>query len=177
MLRPCENQHIWKGLEFPVSIKKIDKFEKNNPGILVNVFFSNKKSQKKNIYIYIYTACRSGHNVKFKKQVNLLMIVDREKRNYTAIKNISRFLLKLNEKTKRAYHYCINCLNGFRTGSARDKHYEYCSSNGHIKVNIPTEKEKWLKLHDRQYQIEVPFMLYADLESVLKPVHDGTGTG
>ena len=105
------------------------------------------------------------------------MIVDREKRNYTAIKNISRFLLKLNEKTKRAYHYCINCLNGFRTGSARDKHYEYCSSNGHIKVNIPTEKEKWLKLHDRQYQIEVPFMLYADLESVLKPVHDGAGTG
>ena len=174
LLRPYENQHIWKGLEFPVSIRKIGKFEKNNPGILVNVLFSNKKSQKKKIYIY--TACRSGRNVKFKKQVNLLMIVDRENRNYTAIKNISRLLLKLNGKTKRAYHYCINCLNGFRTGSARDKHYEYCSSNGHIKVNIPTEKEKWLKFHDRQYQIEVPFMLYADFESILKPFHDGTGT-
>ena len=121
LLRPYENQHIWKGLEFPVSIKKIDKFEKNNPGISVTVLFSNKKSQKKNIY----TVCRSGRNVKFKKQVNLLMIVDREKRNYTAIKNISRLLLKLNGKTKRSYHYCINCLNSFRTGSARDKHYEY----------------------------------------------------
>ena len=121
LLRPYENQHIWKGLEFPVSIKKIDKFEKNNPEISVTVLFSNKKSQKKNIY----TVCRSGRNVKFKKQVNLLMIVDREKRNYTAIKNISRLLLKLNGKTKRSYHYCINCLNSFRTGSARDKHYEY----------------------------------------------------
>ena len=103
-LRPYENQYNWKGLEFPVSIKKIDKFEKNNLGIAVNVLFSNKKSQN------IYTARRSEHNVKCKK---LLMIVDDEKRHYTGIKNISRLLSKLNGKTRRAYHYCINCLNGF----------------------------------------------------------------
>ena len=45
---------IGKGLEFPVSIKKIDKFGKNNPGIAVNELFSNKK------YIYIQSA---GQNV------------------------------------------------------------------------------------------------------------------
>ena len=55
LLRPYENQYNWKGLEFPVSIKKIDKFEKNNPGIAVNVLFSNKKIQ-----IYIQPA---GQNV------------------------------------------------------------------------------------------------------------------
>ena len=74
-LRPYENQYNWKVLEFPVSIKKIDKFGKNNPGIAVNVFFSKKKSQN------IYTARRSERNVKCKKQVNLLMIVDGEKRH------------------------------------------------------------------------------------------------
>ena len=52
-LRPYENQYNSEGLEFPVSIKKIDKFEKNNPGIAVNVLFSNKKNQN------IYTARRS----------------------------------------------------------------------------------------------------------------------
>ena len=75
LLRPYENQYNWKGLEFPVSIKKIDEFEKNNPDIAVNVSLSNKKSQN------IYTARRSGHNLKCKKQVNLLMIVDGEKRD------------------------------------------------------------------------------------------------
>ena len=64
-LRPYENQYNWKGLEFPVSIKKIDKFEKNNPGIAVNVLFSNNKNQN------IYTARRSECNVKCKNQVNL----------------------------------------------------------------------------------------------------------
>ena len=166
LLRPYENQHNWKGLEFPVSIKKIDKFEKNNPGIAVNVLFLKKKSPN------IYTARRSERNIKCKKQVNLLMIEDGEKRHYTAIKNISRLLLKLNGKTQHAYHYCMNCLNGFQTESARDKHCEYCSSNGHIKVKMPTEKEKWLKFHDGQYQFKAPFMLYADFESILKPVDE-----
>ena len=60
LLRPYENQYNWKGFEFPVSIKKIDKFEKNNPGIAVNVLFSNKKIQN------IYTARRSKHNINCK---------------------------------------------------------------------------------------------------------------
>ena len=51
LLRSSQNQFNWKGLEFPVSIKKIDKFEKNNPVIAVNVLFSNKGS--------IYTSHRS----------------------------------------------------------------------------------------------------------------------
>ena len=46
-----ENQYNWEGLEFPVLIKMIDKFENNNPDIAVNMLFSNKKSKKKK-YIY-----------------------------------------------------------------------------------------------------------------------------
>ena len=66
----------------------------------------------------------------------------------------------------------MTCLNGFRRESARDKYYEYCSSNGHVKVKIPAEKEKWLKFHDGQYQFKVLFMLYAHFESILKPVDE-----
>ena len=117
LLWPHESQFNWEGLELLVSIKKFDKFEKSNPGMAGNVLFSNKKSQN------IYTAHRSGCNVKCKKQLNLLMIVDGEERHYTAIKNIYRLLSKLNGKTKSAYYYCMNCLNGFRTISVRDKHY------------------------------------------------------
>ena len=80
-------------------IKKIDKFEKNNPGIVVNVLLCKKKNQN------IYTARRSGRNVKCKRQVNLLMIVDGEKRHYTAIKSIPRLLKSLNATYKGAYTF------------------------------------------------------------------------
>ena len=164
-LKSYENQYNWKRLQFP-SIKKINKFDKSNRGITVNVLFSKKKSQN------IYTACRSERNVKCKKQVNLLMIVCGEKRNYAAIKGLSRLLSKLNGETQHTFHCCMNCLDGFRTEPARNKGYKYCSSNGHVKVKMPIEKEKWLKFHDGQYQFKVPFMLYADFESILKPVDE-----
>ena len=55
-LRPYENQHNWKGLEFPASIKKIDKFEKSNPDIAAKVLFSKSK--------YIYSPqVRTQHEV------------------------------------------------------------------------------------------------------------------
>ena len=58
-LEPYENQCNWESLEFPVSVKKIDKFEKENPGIAVNVLFNKKKN--------IYTVRRSGRNGKCEK--------------------------------------------------------------------------------------------------------------
>ena len=66
----------------------------------------------------------------------------------------------------------MNCLNGFRISSAKDKYHGYCSSNGHVKVKMPSEEKKWLKFHDGQYQLKVLFMLYADFESILKPVDE-----
>ena len=37
---------------------------------------------------------------------------------------------------------------------------------------MPTGKEKWLKIHDGQYQFKVSFILYPDFESILKPVDE-----
>ena len=37
---------------------------------------------------------------------------------------------------------------------------------------MPIEEKKWLKFHDGPYQFNVPFMLYADFESILKPVDE-----
>ena len=130
------------------------------------MLFSKKKNQN------ICTGRRSERNVKCKKQVNLLVMVNGENRHYTAIKGISRLLKSLNATRKDGYYFCMTCLNGFRTEPARDKHYEYCSSNGHVKVNMTTEKEKRLKFRDGQYQFTAPFMLYADFDSILKPVDE-----
>ena len=104
------------GFEFPLAICRIGKFKRNNPGIAVNASFKKKES--------IYTVRRSELNGKNSKQVNLLMIVDGENRHYSAIRNICRLLSKLNGKSSFTYHFCMNCLNGFWTMSARDKHYE-----------------------------------------------------
>ena len=84
----------------------------------------------------MYTARISEPEGKYSKQVNLLMIVDGENRHYTAISTISRISSNLNGKSNSAYHFYMKCLNGIWSASPRDKHYEYCSSNGHVKVKL-----------------------------------------
>ena len=37
---------------------------------------------------------------------------------------------------------------------------------------MPMVKEEWLKFYDGQYQFKVPFVLYTESESILKPVHE-----
>ena len=165
-LEPYVDRYNWQGMKFPVALNKIGKFEKKNPDIAVNVLCVEKNS--------IYIARRSKFNGLRSKQVNLLMFKESKTNwHYTAVKNLSRLLSFMNAaKHKHPYHYCVNCLNGFRTESARDKHYEYCSGNDEVKIKMPSEKEKWLKYHQGEKQFRVPFMLYADFESILKPVEE-----
>ena len=203
-LRPFAERYNWEGLEFPMALKKIGKFEKMNPEIAVNVLFVHEKKEIEAIecvrnlfeeieplecvrFLFgekwaekdainngrVYIIRRSDFNGKRSKQVNLLMITDGENRHYTAVKSLPRLLSSSNSKGRKgAYHFCVSCLNGFHTESARDKHYEYCSSNGETRIKMPVEKDKWLKFHDGQCQFKVPFMLYADFESILKPVDE-----
>ena len=165
-LKPFAERYSWGGLEFPLALNTIGKFGKNNPGIAVNVLFASGGKR-------IFIVRRSEFNNKrSSKQVNLLMITDGENRHYTAKKSLSRLLKSTNASHNRAYHFCVNFLNGFSTESARDKHYKYCSSHGEVSVKMPEEKEKWLKFHDGQCQFKVPFIMYADFESILKPVDE-----
>ena len=48
----------------------------------------------------------------------------------------------------------------------------FSDSNSQVKVNMPTEEEKWFKFHDGQHQFKNPFMLDPDFESDLKPVDE-----
>ena len=54
--------------------------------------------------------------------------------------------------------------------SARSNYYEFCSSNGQVRVKMLAETERRLKPHDGKYQFKVLSMLYADFGSILKPV-------
>ena len=126
--------------------------------------------RKQKIKAAIYIARRSEFNDTRDKQVNLLLVVDGENRHYTTIKNLSRLLSSMNSKHNGASHYCINCLNGFKTKQGKDEHFNYCKGNDQVKIKMPTEKEKWLQYHDGQNQFKVPFILYADFESILKPI-------
>ena len=117
-LRKFTDNYDWSGLEFPVSIKDIGKFETKN-NISVNVL----AVEGRDIYIQ-----RKGRRM-MGREANLLMVSEDGIRHYTAIKSLSRLLSSKNSNTKRKQHFCMNCLQGFRQESSRDQHQVYCENN------------------------------------------------
>ena len=75
-------------------------------------------------------------------------------------RGLSRLLKYLNAIQRGGYYVDMTCSNGFGTVLARNRHHEYCSSNGHIKVSMLSEEEKWLKFDNFQY----PFKIRAALK-------------
>ena len=156
-LRKFTDNYDWSGLEFPVSVKDIGKFETRN-NISVNVL----AVEGRDIYIH-----RKGRRVG--REINLLMVSEDGIRHYTAIKSLSRLLSSKNSNTKCKQHFCMNCLQGFTQESSRDQHQVYCENNESVRVEMPKQGST-VELKNGQNQFKVPFIMYADFESILEPM-------
>ena len=156
-LRKFIDNYDWSGLEFPVSIKDIGKFETRN-NISVNVL----AVEGRDIYIH-----RKSHRMGL--EINLLMVSKDGIWHYTAIKSLSRLLSSKNSNAKPKQHFCMNGLQGFTEELSRDQHQAYCENNKSVRVEMPKHCST-VEFKDGQNQFRVPFIMYADFESILEPM-------
>ena len=154
-LRKFMDNYDWSGLEFPVSIKDIGKFDNRN-----NVSLNVLAVEGRDSYIH-----RKGQRVG--RKINLLMVSEDGIWHYTAIKGLSRLLSSKNSNTKRKQHFCMNCLQGFTQELSRDQHQVYCEANESVRVEMPKQGST-IEFKDGQNQFKVPFIMYADFESILE---------
>ena len=103
-LRETSKTLNWEGLQFPVNLSDINKFENHNSSISVNVFGYEKLG---------YPLRISKHNNKRESTVNLLLISNGTKQHYCWIKDISKLLSLQTSKDGNCRHVCCRCLNTF----------------------------------------------------------------
>ena len=117
----------------------------------------------KQIYI-----CRKAGN--YERIINLMLITGNNRKHNVAIKSLSRLLSCQNTKHKGKEYFYMNCLQGFNEESSRDEHLNYCINNESVKVEMP-HKKPIVQYSHGQFQFKVPFIMYADFESILEPIH------
>ena len=147
-LKSKRDQINMDGIEFPVSLKSIDKVEKQNPNISINVFGYED-------CVYPLRVSK----VVDKTAINLLLISDDEKQHYCLIENMSRLLSSQTGNQQHTSHYCMKCLNPFHSQEALSKHIDYCYSNEAVKVDMPDEEttisfkniQKSMRMHGNVY--------------------------
>ena len=158
-LKEFTDNYTWSGLEFPVTISKISVFERKND---VSITVLALKGPE--VYIARKSECKSSKNI------DILLITNGKHRHYTAIKSLSRLLGSRNSKHAHKLYFCLNCLQGFHSELSRDKHYNYCKDNEAVKIEMP-KPDSFVEFHNGQHQFKIPFMMYADFEAILRPVH------
>ena len=64
--------------------------------------------------------------------------------------------------------YCLNCFQSYTTENKLKKHKKVCENHDYCYVEIPEEDNKILKYNQGEKSMKVPFIIYADLESLLE---------
>ena len=150
-----------EGIQYPVSLRGIDRFEHLNPEISITVLGYNKEEKFYPLKVSKYTGC--------KHDIVLLLIKDGEKSHYCLVKNISALLSSQINNHKGTRYYCLNCFNSFKSPDSLDKHKEYCYNNECVKISMPPPNT-FLKFKNFRYSEKAPFVIYADFESFIKPM-------
>ena len=167
------NDLNFEGIDFPVDLKEIDKFENQNPYRINVLGYENKE---------IYPLRISNKILSNELTINLLLINDKNEEiknsdekssedkinnHYVWIKDLSRLLSKQISKDKCKKYICIRCFNYFRFESAFKKHEEICKNIDFIKTLVP-KPETFIEFKNYKKMIKVPFVIYADFETINK---------
>ena len=158
-MREDSEKFDWTGIEFPVSLKQIDKFENKN-NYAINVFGYEK-------VVYPLRLSKKNEQV-----INLLLIANEETNHFCWIKNMSRLLSSGINNHQHKRYFCYRCLNSFHSEKSLEKHKEYCQNNEAVKIEMPMIKDDEGKFLGPEYiyfknhykKQRVPFVVYADFE-------------
>ena len=153
-----------KGIEYPVSLKDIDRFEKQNPEISIMVLGFNEKDKVHPLRVSEYIYNRK-HNI-------ILLLIERDGvKHYCLVKNPSRLLSKQISAHREGTHICFRCLNPFWSHKSLEKHWEYCRNHEAVKINMP-EKGTMLMFKHHERSEKLPFIIYADTEALIKEMQN-----
>ena len=117
-------------------------------------------------------AYRSRYNLTYEEQVILLMITYGEKWYYLTVKNFSGLLRGITSSQYGDFH-CLNCFRSYRTKSKLELHKKIRKNHDYCHVEMPTKNNNFIKYNHGEKSMKVPFVIYADLECLLKKMSTG----
>ena len=143
--------------------KAFNKFEKNNETIVLNILYMSFNTEE------IRHAYKWKYNKERKSEVILSTITVSKEWHYLAEKNLSALFIAIKWKHREDF-CCLNCLHSYRTKPKLKKHYNVCKNYDYCYREIPTEANKNLKYNQGEIPMKDPFIIYADLESLLRKI-------
>ena len=149
---PYVNLYDFSNLNYPVPLSSITPFAVKN-GISINVYAVEDGKR------IIFPLCITDKPVEG-KYVDLLMHKSHEIQHYSTIQDFSRLIIG------QLSNHQQKCLHGSSSADVLKRHMKRCM---HVQlVKFPNDPR--CHFTNIQKQLPAPFIVYADFESVLKPL-------
>ena len=87
-----------------------------------------------------------------------------------SVKNLSALFRGITGNNKGDF-YCLNCFQSYTTENRLKKHKRVCENHDYCYVEMPEEENKILKYNQEEKSMNVPFIIYADLECLLEKMN------
>ena len=163
-LKKYEHSLNTKGIDFPMKLKHMSKFEKLNqslPGINVFSVSDNNK----------FYPLRMGEK-DCQNTIDLFLYEQDGTPHYSFIKNFTRlFRTQITSSKNGEVYICKKCFSHFTKDELLQNHISYCSSNETVAAKMPLKKSM-LCFNNYHKQLPIPFVVYADFECFTKPVNN-----
>ena len=162
-VKPFINNYKWNDINFPATKKDWNKFELNNKNVALNILYVPFNTKKFEI------AYKSKYNLIRDNQIILLMISNGENWHYLAVRSLSRLLRGISINHDGDY-YCLNCFHSYRTENKLNVHKKICENYDYCNIEMPGPNNNIIKYNSGEKSLELPFIIYADLECLLKKI-------
>ena len=115
----------WEGLEFPLQVKDISKFEKNNPGIAIDVFgFEKKVFPPRRVEVFPLRISKVDG-----VPVDVFLISNEEgKKYFCLIQDLSKLLAYQVGNQQHKMFFCRRCLNHFYSEKKLEERERLCEN-------------------------------------------------
>lgn len=200
-----ENELNFKNISFPVTLDQLGIFEKNNETISVNIYavedeynHDTKKKENTIVPIRITENVRKNHihllwiadinsmennenegeapsgNISLCEMVNDVDVIS----HYCYIKNLARLVGSQCNSHGHKIWLCDRCLHYFYSEIKLAEHTIECGEKNKCKITLPdhNSNQRWISFKHFNRQLPVPYIIYADIESLLSTISSDTTT-
>ena len=150
------------GIDFPTPASQIDRLERQNPNLAINVFGWDKEQA------IVHRISEKEENI---PRINLMLTKQGDNTHYSYVKRLTALRYDQNRHNE-SKHFCERRLHGYSRKELLKRHKPECK--GLLKSPTRTEMlkdgENKMSFTNHHKQMKVPYVIYADFECVLEKI-------
>ena len=150
------------GIDFPTPVSQIDRLERQNPNLTINVFGWEKER------VIVHRLSEKGGEI---PRINLMITKQGENTYYSWVKRLTALLYDQN-KHNESKHFCERCLHGYKTRDLLERHKPECKGllKSLTRTETPKEGENKMAFKNYYKQMKAPYAVYADFECLVRKI-------